>query len=135
VNVVFLGVYCVCVFPTVNSTRLSSCTKVERRADCFADEPTPASSTAVVVVTVGDVNDNAPEISAKSQHVVFCEYPQNGTYLEIVDKDTPGNGPPFQYSVVDMTDWFVERCESTQILVLVFFNLFQFLVRVFCSCC
>lgn len=77
-----------------------------------ADAGTPAlTGTAVVVVTVLDVNDNGPEFEAPYRPMVWENaaapqtVPMNGTslLLHATDRDTSANGAPFAIRLLTLT--------------------------------
>ncbi|TSK28143.1 Protocadherin Fat 2 [Bagarius yarrelli] len=69
-----------------------------------ADEGQPPLSSAVqVTVTVSDVNDNPPVFSQTSHSLVLQEEEAVGSsilQLLVTDRDTPQNGPPFNFHIV-----------------------------------
>jgi len=84
------------------------------------DNGTPPQSASVnMIITINDVNDNAPEPSGTWTFNI-CETP-NATVgvIAAVDKDGPDNGAPFTFSNGPMDIFLVEKYTDTTAYVMV----------------
>ncbi|XP_027882022.1 cadherin-1-like [Xiphophorus couchianus] len=84
----------------------------------YDDDQIPATGTGTLILTLKDVNDNAPIIEERS--IIVCNKKPAPQLLTVTDKDGPGFASPYSVSLRDsaMANWIARVNDARTAIIL-----------------